>query len=168
MATLTKIGRRVSRLDGPSKVTGEQMYVADIKVARLLHAKILRSPYAHANILRIDTSRARAYPGVAGVFTAQDIHGLLEEPPTRAHNVLARREIFFYGQPVAAVLAEDPSVAEEAANLIEVEYEELPAVVDVEEAMKDGSPLARSPLQSIDRSEEEVHSVTFKNLRGEA
>src|SRR5213594_1555990 len=111
------IGLSIPRPDGPEKVTGQVQYVADLSPRGLLHAKLLRSPHAHARILRIDVSRARALPGVRAVLTAADIPGLKKKAPTRAHAVLAIDRVVFEGQPVAAVPLESmkpgaPPVAE--------------------------------------------------------
>src|SRR5204863_8446045 len=83
------IGLSIPRPDGPEKVTGRVQYVADIKPKGLLHAKLLRSPHAHARIVSIDASKARALPGVRAVLTARDIPELKHDAPTRAHTVLA-------------------------------------------------------------------------------
>ncbi|MFQ5880743.1 MAG: xanthine dehydrogenase family protein molybdopterin-binding subunit, partial [Dehalococcoidia bacterium] len=107
--------------------------------------------------VRIDAARARAYPGVAVVITGRDLPNYNANPTSRRHATLPKAEVLFHGQPVAAVLAEDPVVAEEAAELVAVEYEELPEVLDPLVAMAEGSPLARQPLTEIDRSEERGH-----------
>src|SRR5438876_8392337 len=134
------IGLSILRPDGPDKVTGQVQYVADLNPRGLLHAKLLRSPHAHARILRIDVSRARALPGVRAVLTAADIPELKKKAPTRAHAVLAIDRVVFAGQPVAAVAADEPAIAEEALDLIEVQYAVLPAAVDPLESMKPGAP----------------------------
>src|SRR3989441_12784790 len=97
------VGLSIPRPDGPEKVTGQVQYVADIKPKGLLHAKLLRSPHAHARIIRIDASRAKALPGVRAVLTAADIPQLKKKAPTSAHAVLAIDRVVFVGQPVAAV-----------------------------------------------------------------
>src|SRR5919109_300516 len=112
MATVMKttrdvkgVGLSIPRPDGPEKVTGKVQYVADIQPKGLLHAKLLRSPHAHARIKRIDTSRARVLAGVRAVLTAADMPYLKKKAPTRAHAVLAIDRVVFAGQPVAAVAA---------------------------------------------------------------
>ena len=132
------VGLSIPRPDGPEKVTGQVQYVADLKPRGLLHAKLLRSPHAHARILRIDTSRARALPGVRAVLTAADIPELKRKAPTRAHAVLAIDRAVFSGQPVAAVAADELAIAEEALDLIEVEYEVLPVAIDPLLSMQPG------------------------------
>src|SRR6266550_2483923 len=138
------IGLSILRPDAPDKVTGQVQYVADLNPRGLLHAKLLRSPHAHAKIVRIDVSRARAYPGVRAVITAADIPQLKRKAPTRAHAVLAIDRVVFVGQPVAAVAADELAIAEEALDLIDVRYEVLPAAeagteADTSEALAHGS-----------------------------
>src|SRR5436190_18070846 len=134
------VGLSIPRPDGPEKVTGRVQYVADIKPKGLLHAKLLRSPHAHARIISIDASKARALPGVRAVLTAADIPELKRKAPTRAHAVLAIDRVVFAGQPVAAVAADEPEIAEEALDLIDVQYEVLPASVDPLKSMQPGAP----------------------------
>ena len=157
--TTSAVGKRVPRVEGAAKVTGTLQYACDIYWPRMLYAKVLRSPYAHARIIKIDTSKAKAYPGVQDVLTAYDIPSLPKNPTSRGLAVMAHDEVLFHGQPVAAVLASDLSVAEEALDLIAVEYEELPAVVDPLDAMRPDAPPARAPLTNIDRSEEREHAT---------
>ena len=151
------VGKPVARIDGVGKVTGETVYADDMQLPRMLHAKVLGSPYAHARIKSIDTSAARMHPGVEAVFTPADLPPYKKNFSNRRGMIFPDEEVLFYGQPVAAVLASDPHVAEEALSLIKVEYEELPPVVDPIAAMEEGSPLVRSPLGDVDRSEERGH-----------
>ena len=159
------VGKPVKRIDGVGKVTGETVYADDMQLPRMLHAKVLGSPYAHARIKSIDSSAARMHPGVEAVFTPADPStGSGQALPPYKKNFSNRRgmifpdeEVLFHGQPIAAVLASDPHVAEEALSLIKVEYESLPPVVDPIAAMDEGSPLVRSPLGDVDRSEERGH-----------
>jgi CO/xanthine dehydrogenase Mo-binding subunit len=153
------VGLAIPRPDGPEKVTGRVAYVADIKRRGLLHAKLLRSPHAHARIVRIDASRARALPGVRAVLTAADIPELKRRAPTRAHAVLAIDRAVFAGQPVAAVAADEVAIAEEALDLIEVEYEPLPAAVDPLRSMQPGAPPVADAGTEADTSEALAHSA---------
>src|SRR5882724_4995214 len=153
------IGLSILRPDAPDKVTGQVQYVADLNPRGLLHAKLLRSPHAHARIVRIDVSRARALPGVRAVLTAADIPELKRKAPTRAHAVLAIDRAVFAGQPVAAVAADEPSIAEEALDLIEVQYEVLKAAVDPLESMKPGAPPVADTGTEADTSEALAHSA---------
>ena len=164
MATVMKttrdvkgVGLSIPRPDGPEKVTGKVQYVADIQPKGLLHAKLLRSPHAHARIKRIDTSRAKALAGVRAVLTAADMPYLKKKAPTRAHAVLAIDRVVFAGQPVAAVAADEAAIAEEALDLIEVEYEVLVAAVDPLESMKPGAPPVAEAGTEADTSEAQAH-----------
>ncbi len=157
MTTYTYIGKGIPRIEGADKVTGKRVYAVDIKLPRMVHAKILRSPLAHAMIKSIDTSKAKAYPGVVAVVLGRDVPEIPADTGTRYEAAMAVDEILYYGQPIAAVLAEDPYVAEEAVDLIQVEYETLPAVIDPVEAISEGAPVVRRRLGQVDRSEEAVH-----------
>ena len=92
------VGLAIPRPDGPEKVTGQVQYVADIKPKGMLHAKLLRSPHAHARIVKIDTTRAKALPGVRAVLTARDIPELKRKAATRAHALLAIDRVVFFGR----------------------------------------------------------------------
>ncbi|TMB99871.1 MAG: xanthine dehydrogenase family protein molybdopterin-binding subunit [Chloroflexi bacterium] len=151
------VGKPVQRPDGAGKVTGETVYADDIQLPRMLHAKMLGSPYAHARITAIDTVAARQHPGVEAVITAADLPDYKLNASNRRGIIFPQDEVLFHGQPVAAVLASDPHVAEEALGLINVSYEALAPVVDPIEAMKEDSPLVRSALHDVDRSEERGH-----------
>jgi len=151
------VGKPAQRPDAAAKVTGKTVYADDMQLPRMLHAKVLGSSFAHARIKAIDTSKARMYPGVAAVITADDLPPYKMNPSNRRGIIFPKDEVLFYNQPVAAVLAEDPHVAEEALALIKAEYEELPAVLDPIAATREGSPLVRSPLHDVDRSEERGH-----------
>src|SRR5260370_8409158 len=141
------IGVSIPRFDAPEKVTGRTQYVGDVQLSGLLQARLLRSPHAHARIKRIDASRARALPGVRAVLTAADIPELKPGAKTRAHALLAIDRVVFFGQPVAAVAADDIAIADEALDLIDVEYEQLPVAVDPVMSMAPNSPRVadRSP-----------------------
>src|SRR5262245_20645037 len=152
------IGLAIPRPDGPDKVTGQTQYVADLKPRGMLHAKLLRSPHAHARIVKIDTSRAKALPGVRAVLTARDIPELKRKAPTRAHAVLAIDRVVFAGQPIAAVAADELAIAEEACDLIDVEYEVLPAAVDPLASMQVGAPPVADAGTEADTSEALAHS----------
>ncbi len=152
------IGTRPIRHDGADKVTGRAIYGADLHLSGLVHGKILRSPHAHARIKSIDTSAAEKLPGVLAVVTAKDmpdlkdkIADLGEGSVNLAHlgaNVLAHGKVFYKGHAIAAVAAVNGHVAEAAAKLICVEYEVLPSVTWVLDAMKDDSPLLHEDLRT--------------------
>ena len=152
------VGLAIPRPDGPEKVTGQVQYVADIKPKGMLHAKLLRSPHAHARIVKIDTTRAKALPGVRAVLTARDIPELKRKAATRAHAMLAIDRVVFVGQPVAAVAADELAIAEEACDLIDVQYEVLAAAVDPLKAMQVGAPPVADAGTEADTSEALAHS----------
>ncbi|MEX0801552.1 MAG: xanthine dehydrogenase family protein molybdopterin-binding subunit [Dehalococcoidia bacterium] len=154
------VGKPTPRIEGAAKVSGETIYADDMKLPRMLHARVLGSAYAHARIKSIDVARARAHPGVTAVITATELPFYHRNESNRRQIVLADDETLFIGQPIAAVLADDPHVAEEALELIDVKYEELPAVLDPVDAMREDSPLARAALSDVDRSEERGHVTT--------
>lgn len=137
---LSVIGKRIAKKDAPSKVTGSAIYIQDVSLPGMLYGKILYSKYPHARIKRIDTAKAEKLPGVKAVLTGATIppfkFGVYKDnPPLKSEKVCSLRD------EVAAVAAVDPEIAEEALGLIEVEYEELPAVFDPLEAMKEGATL---------------------------
>src|SRR3990172_4209566 len=136
------IGKPVPMFGSYERVTGRAQYVADLTFSGLLHGRILRSPHAHANILRIDTSRAERLPGVKSVVTAKDSNGRKygQMAQWADEHLPALHKVRYVGEAVAAVAAVDLNTAEEALELIDVEYEVLPAVFDPYEAMKDGAP----------------------------
>lgn len=140
------INTPVHNIDGIAKVTGKAMYTFDVSLPQMLHGKILRSPYAHAKILNINVSKALSLPGVKAVVTGQDTLGIKQGIWRRYkelcdEEILARDKVRYIGEPVAAVATIDEDTAEEALDLIEVEYEPLPAVFEQLEAIKEGAPL---------------------------
>ena len=146
MSTPDIIGARLPRLDSREKVTGRAVYTDDLHLPGLLHGALLRSPVAHARIKSIDVSRARALPGVKDVVTGADTLQVRYGnwrlvPELQDELALAVDKVRFIGDEVAAVCAIDRATAERACELIEVEYEELPAVLTPEEALLEGAPL---------------------------
>ncbi|PYT09918.1 MAG: carbon monoxide dehydrogenase [Acidobacteria bacterium] len=144
------VGQRVKRTEDPRLIKGLGHYVDDIKLPDTLHVVFLRSMYAHARITSIDVSEASHAPGVVAVYTGKDVAAKIGQVPCAAalpglripdYRVLATDHVVFVGQPIAAVVATDRYAAQDAIDLIMIEYEELPAVVDVEEAAKEGGPL---------------------------
>lgn len=144
------IGKRTVRPDGADKVTGRAAYAADTTMPGMIWAKVLRSPHPHARIKSINTAKAEAYPGVKAVVTAKDVVDFpiaksvmlgIQDMRWMCRNVMAREKALFVGHPVAAVAATTEKIAAEACKLIEVEYEVLPFVIDVDEAMKPGAPV---------------------------
>jgi CO/xanthine dehydrogenase Mo-binding subunit len=138
----TLIGVSRARVDAPEKVTGTTRYAADGHVHGLLHARLVLSSEAHARINGIDRDAALATPGVVAVLSAADLP-IVSSGNDRTAEPLARSEVVYAGQPVAIVVAESEAVAEDGAEAVIVDYEPLPAVVDVENAMAPDAPLAR-------------------------
>ncbi len=135
----TVIGQSIPRLESNDKATGRAEYIHTMRLPGMLHAKVFRSDTPHGRILSIDTAEAAALPGVHGVYTGEDILKVMPVPyygpAFHDQPILALEKVRYVGEPVAVVLAEDPHIAEEAAQLIYAEYEELPAVYDEVEAM---------------------------------
>jgi 4-hydroxybenzoyl-CoA reductase subunit alpha len=137
------IGKRVPRIDSREKVMGQAKFAADYSLPGMLWCKVARSPFAHARILNIDTSKAEKLPGVQAVITGKDFGGWTWGfmATTRDESPLAVDKVRYLYEGVAAVAAIDEETAEAACELIKVEYEELPGVFDPEEAMKEGAPV---------------------------
>ena len=130
------VGTPVPRADGVAKVSGRTRYAADVDCQGALWAKILRSPYPHAKLLRVDVSKARSIPGVKAIVTGEDAKSCYIGKQIRDMPVLCWDVVRFIGDRVAAIAAETCDAAEEAISLIDVEYEQLPAVYDPRDAMK--------------------------------
>jgi CO/xanthine dehydrogenase Mo-binding subunit len=138
---LIVVGKNIQRLDSLDKVTGKPVYTMDIVPENALYLKVVRSSTAHALLKRIDVRQARKYPGVVAVVTAQDIPGVNESTALLPDKPLfATDRVRFAGEPIAAIASYDQSVAEEAVDLVKVEYESLPAVFSPVEALKPNSP----------------------------
>src|SRR6185436_3021237 len=149
---LADIGKTFRRLDYETKVTGRAQYLADMSLPGMCHGKILRSPYPHARIKSLDTSRASKIAGVVAVLTRDDI--LHDEgiepyygPVFKDQTIVAVEKVRHVGDPVAAVAALSVDAAEEALRLIEVDYEELPAVLDVHQALRSGATLVHDSVK---------------------
>ncbi len=146
MANYSVVGQSVYRTDANPKVTGRALHVGNIEMPGMLHVAVLRSPYAHARITRIEKSKAEALDGVAVVLTGAEIvkmPGIDPHfgPAFRDQPILAVERVCYIGDSVVAVAAVDQRTAEDALQLVEVDYEPLPAVHDVLEAVKADSPL---------------------------
>src|SRR5437667_6084095 len=161
-ASLRVVGTRPIRPDGVDKVIGRATLGADMVMPGMLWGKVKRSPHAHARIKSINTEKALALPGVRAVVTSADFpeiaseEAFVGEGPMNfrdlSYNCMARGKVLYDGHAVAAVAATSPAIAEEAVELIEVEYEVLPYVIDVEDAMKPNAPILHSDLftQGVD------------------
>jgi len=142
------VGQRVKRTEDPRLIKGLAHYVDDIRLPDTLHVAFVRSMYAHARITGVDTSEALSAPGVVAIYTGRDVSAAIGPVPCASalpdlkvpdHRVLATDKVYFVGHPIAAIVATDAYAARDAVDLIMVDYEELPAVVDVEEAAKGGT-----------------------------
>ena len=167
------IGQSIPRVDSIERVTGRAMYAPDLTLPGTLHCKILRSPHAHARIRNIDTSEAERLPGVKGVVTYKDLPQLQDgsgdvggevtlEARYLRQFLMAEDRVLFHGHPLAAVAAVNPHVAEEALDLIKVDYEPLPAVVGIEDAIKPGAPIIHSEVRTrgLDESSQEETNIS--------
>jgi CO/xanthine dehydrogenase Mo-binding subunit len=159
MAATTVIGQRLARIDSPQKVRGLTRYTADLTLPGMLYARLATAYQAHARIVSIDTSAAKAYPGVVDVLIGKDLLPDGPEPSERARAMLARDKVIYYGQPVAVILATSEDAATEAAALVEVQYESLGANVDPIEAMKRGAPPIRAQGQEGGSAEAQAHAT---------
>ena len=141
MSDTQVVGKSVNRADAKQKVTGRALYVGNIEMPGMLHLAVLRSPHPHARIVRIEKSRAQAFPGVVAVITGADVAAIpgLDPyfgPAFRDQPILAIDRVLHVGDPVVAVAATDLRAAEDALHLIQVDFEPLPAVLDVLEAIR--------------------------------
>ena len=148
------IGQPVTMVDSHARVTGSIAYALNYELPRMLHARILRSPHPHARFVKIETAKAERLPGVVAVLSRQDLVGQDQIEPyygqvIRDQTAVAVDTVRFVGDAVAAVAAEDETIAANALELIEVEYEEIPAVFDPEEALRPGAPLVHEGPRRI-------------------
>jgi len=169
MAFYHVIGQPTRRVDGAEKVTGHARYAADVALPGTLWGKSLHSTYAHARIVRIDTTAAKKVPGVHAVITGADVRGGLWGRAVKDVPVLAYDRVRFFGERVAAVAADDEDIAQRALDLIEVEYEELPAVFDPLDALKDDAPILHPDFntyvgfpQPMERPSNAYHRTSFE------
>ena len=141
MSELNIVGKRIPKLDSAQKAMGRALYIQDIKLPGMLYGKILYSKYAHANIVKIDISRARALSGVHAVLTGDDVPKKMKMGFYKDNPPIKKGKVCSFRDEVAAVAATSPEIAKKALDLIEIEYEELPGIFDPEKAMEKDSPL---------------------------
>ena len=152
MGVAAMLGAPIKRREDPRLITGQATYVDDIKLHGMLHMSVLRSPYGHARINSINTEAAKSHPGVLAVYTAADLKGAVGNIAIAVplgkiaegmgnRGALADGKVRFYGDPVAVVIADDRYTARDAKDLIEVDYEPLPAAIDLEKAMQPDAPI---------------------------
>lgn len=139
-STYTAVGKRIKRLDSPPKLTGAEQFTGDLQIAGLLRAHIVGSTYAHARIVSVNKDAALAVPGVVAVLTEDDLPIALDESGNATVQLLAGKEALHVGHPVALVLATTDAAGQDAAELVEIEYESLPVVTDLDEAIKPDAP----------------------------
>jgi xanthine dehydrogenase molybdenum-binding subunit len=173
MQEYSVVGKRVPRVDAVDKVTGKALYAADYTLPNMLYGKILWSTLAHARIRHLDITKALSLKGVMAVITADDvpIEERNKEHPNPMTSCIAKDKVIFAVQPIAAVAAINPHIAEEAINLIKVNYEELTPVVDVLEAMKPNTPLVHPETHTMNLPAEGAKPTNVfwysKNIRGD-
>jgi len=157
------VGKPRPLVEGLEKVSGYSRYTADLKLPGMLYAHLVLSPYAHARIVSVDKSEAEAVPGVVAVLTAEDLVTRDKVIASRNSAILAKGEALWCGQPVVAVVAESPALAQDAAELIFVDYEPLEAIIDMEEAIKPDAPTVwPNGLPSEDSDLTSIHGATDK------
>ncbi|HEX7101549.1 MAG TPA: molybdopterin cofactor-binding domain-containing protein, partial [Nitrolancea sp.] len=159
MAATSVIGQRLARVDSPQKVRGQTRYSADLNLPGMLYARLATSYQAHARIVSIDTSAAKACPGVVDVLIGKDLLADGPEPSERGRAMLARDKVIYYGQPVAVVLATSEDAAVEAAALVTVEYESLGVNVDPIAAMAKNAPAIRASGQEGGAGDAAAHAT---------
>lgn len=154
------VGKNVPRVDGPAKVRGWAQYSGDIELPGMVYTKALRSTYPHARLTRVDASKAEKMPGVVAILTRDDLKGTANfGPVVKDQAIVATDRVRFVGDIIAAVAAEERDIAEEALDLIEVEYEPLPAVFDPAEAMQSRAPILHA---TSEKSETRLDKDSFR------
>jgi CO/xanthine dehydrogenase Mo-binding subunit len=158
---MSGLGENFPRVDGPAKLRGWAQFTADVEMPGMVYAKVLRSSYAHARLTRVDGSQAKKLPGVVAVLTRDDLKGMNAYfgPVVKDQAVVAVDRVRYVGDIIAAVAAEEKDIAEEALELIEVDYEPLAAVFDPAEAMKPGAPILHTESA---RSETRLDRAQFR------
>ena len=173
MSEYAVLGKRLPRVDALEKVTGAAQYGADVHLPGMLHGKFVRSKHPHAKIVSIDTNEAEKLPGVRAIITQDDVES--------GRRVFASDKVLYLGEPIASVAATDPDIAEEAADLIQVNYEVLPVVQDVTEAIKPDAPrlhsddtkdgparrAIRADLRKLERDDSQDHSAEIAELNAQ-
>ena len=173
MSEYAVLGKRVTRVDALEKVTGAAQYGGDVHLPGMLHGKFVRTEHPHAKILNIDTSEAEKLPGVRAIITQDDVES--------GRRVFATDKVLYLGEPIAAVAATDPDIAEEAADLIKIDYEVFPAVQDVMEAIQPDAPrlhsddtkdgparrVIRADLRKLERDKSQDHSAEIAELNAQ-
>ena len=157
---MSTLGANVERVDGPAKIRGLAQYTGDVEIPGMVYAKVLRSTYPHARLVRVDASRAERFPGVVAVFTRDDLTGMNAHfgPFVKDQPVVAIDRVRYVGDVIAAVAAERRDIAEEALDLIEVDCEPLPGVFDAVAAMDSKAPVLHAESE---KSETRLDKANF-------
>jgi CO/xanthine dehydrogenase Mo-binding subunit len=158
------VGQNLPRLEAREKITGRAVYSDDLSLPGMLHAAVQQSPYAHARIVSYDLSAAIAVPGVFATFTGDDIGYDYIGPFVQDETAIAKGKVRYIGEAVAAVAAVDQETARRAVALIDVEYEEFPAVLSIDEAMAEGAPLVHDNFEGLVRTYEADHAPNVMSL----
>lgn len=164
MAEYRVIGTPVERVDGPEMLSGQALYGPDMGLPGMLWGRILRSPIPHGKVLRVDVEKARKHPGVKAVICAEDVPDRRYGYAVEDEHIFAIDKVRYIGQPVAAVAAVDEETADRALSLIEVDYEELPAVFEAEDAVRAGAPLVHERLDEY--SARSVYLASWHPVKG--
>lgn len=164
MAEYRVIGTPVERVDGPEMLSGQALYGPDMKLPGMLWGRILRSPIAHGKVLRVDVEKARKHPKVKVVICAKDVPDRRYGYAIEDEHIFAIDKVRYIGQPIAAVAAVDEETADAALSLIDVEYEELPAVFEAEDAIRAGAPLVHETLDEY--SARSVYLASWHPVKG--
>ena len=157
--TFSAVGRRTKRIDSPPKLIGAEKFTADLRLPGMLRATIVGSPHAHARILGVNKDAALAVPGVVAVLTNDDLPIRRDDHGNPVAELMAASEALHVGQPVAIVLAETDAAAQDAAELVEIDYEPLPVVVDLAEAIKPDAPLVSQGRSGAFAEEAAMHNA---------
>ncbi|MDQ3613536.1 MAG: xanthine dehydrogenase family protein molybdopterin-binding subunit, partial [Chloroflexota bacterium] len=158
-ATYTSVGKRTKRADSPPKLTGLEKFTGDLRFPGMLRAHLIGSDVAHAKITGVNADAAIAVPGVFGVYTSGDLPVVRAENGASPLSVLADGEALYVGHPVAVVLADTDQAARDAADLVEIEYEELEVLVDLERASAADAPKVNASGSGDFADEAEMHNA---------
>jgi CO/xanthine dehydrogenase Mo-binding subunit len=167
MSATGAVGQRVRRIDAPPKLTGQERFTGDLRVPGMLIARPVTSPYAHARIRAIDASRALEIPGVVSVLTDDDLHVARDAAGAPVKAPIASEEVVFAGQFVALVLAESDAAAEDGVAAVEVDYEPLPVVNTLDEALDPAAPHIRETRQQANDEEAGMHNADAATIAEE-
>ena len=158
------VGQNLPRLEAREKITGRAEYSDDLSRPGMLHAAVQQSPYAHARILSCDVSAALELPGVVACFTGDDIGYNYIGPFVHDETAIAKGKVRYIGEPVAAVAAVDQLTARRAVALIDVEYEELPAVLSIDQALAEDAPIVHDNFEELVKIYESEHTPNVMSI----